>query len=190
MPLPPPPPTSLDALSSPATAVVASPCGRWAAVHGPAGVSVFDLAALTAVWRPPRPPTGGPLAAAAFDASGALLLLTAGGGIAAFDVASRAPVAWAGDGEDTSARRGGAPPRAAARLRPCPPLPGAAVGLSTCPSPGSRRVLVCTPAALCAADLGTPRTPPPRRAGAQAAAHGARGGDSRSRGCQPEAVAA
>ena len=156
---PPPPPTSLDALSPPATAVVASPCGRWAAVHGPGGASVFDLAALTAVWRPPRPPTGGPLAAAAFDAAGALLLLTAGGGIAAFDVASRAPVAWAGDGGDGGARRGGAPARGAPPS--LSPLPGAAVGLSACPSPGSRRVLVCTPAALCAADLGTPRTPPP-----------------------------
>ena len=152
---PAPPAADADADAAPSTptyapsGVVASPDGRWAAVHGPAGASVFDLESLSFAWAPPLPPAGGPLAAAAFDADSRLLLLTAGGGLSAFDVAARSPAAWAG------ARAAGAPPPRLA------PLPGAAVGLSPCPAPGSRRVLVSTPAALCAADLGAPPTPAP-----------------------------
>ena len=124
-------------------------------------------------------PAASPLAGAAFTADGDLLLLHSSGALACYDVRARAarpPTprgAWgedeggSGAGAGAGAGAGGGRGKEGSKHGGSPvvgaicigDLPGSPTGVSTLPKAGSRAVLVCTPSALCSADLAAPRTP-------------------------------
>ena len=180
-----PPSATTAAISCPPVSGLAvSDCGRWAATWSTGGrCHVFDLKGLEHSWSPPPllslSPSSYPsssLAGAAFTADGDLLLLSSSGTLASYDVQGRflRPPTPRGAWEEAGERAGSAAVEANIG-----DLPGSPTGVSTLPRAGSRAVLVCTPSALCAADLAAPRTPgrdaftaPRSRRAARAAAAG------------------
>ena len=171
----------------PVSGIAVSDCGRWAATWSTSGRShVFDLKGLEHSWSPPPLTTSSYsnsfsssspsplLAGAAFTADGDLLLLSSSGTLASYDVQGRflkPPTpqgAWeaAGGKEESGGKEGGRREgeKVAAAAVSLGDLPGSPTGVSALPKAGSRAVLVCTPSALCAADLAAPRTPGKERA--------------------------
>ena len=163
---------STAALSCPPVSGLAvSDCGRWAATWSTGGrCHVFDLKGLEHAWSPPplassTSSSASSLAGAAFTADGDLLLLSSAGTLVSYDVQGRAlrpPTpqgAWEeveeGAGRAREAREAGKHGGAIS----IGDLPGSPTGVSALPKAGSRAVLVCTPSALCSADLAAPRTP-------------------------------